>query len=605
MIRSSLAGKRFILTLKSWGRLGEVVANLEGEARPVFVQGGIPGERVRVEIVREWRRYIAARTVEVIDASSERVAPPCKYFGPCTGCQWQHISYAFQLKTKKLLVVSALERVGGILNPPVADTVKSDLNYEYRNHARFTVGPKGKLGYVNREDRQFVEIDKCMLMDPQVNRILSGLQNKCQETTQVAVRCGINTNDFLIQPTLTNPEIKFKSGQKHYQETVLDRHFRIGSPSFFQVNIRQLNQLYEIVKRKLNLSGVETIVDAYGGVGTFAVLLAPFVDKIISIEDSPAAVEDALINGASYTNLEFRQGKTEDVLLDLGDRLDSVILDPSRKGCHHAVLDALIKIKPSRIVYVSCDPETLSRDLKILCEGPFHLDEVIPIDMFPQTQHVECVAALSLKRTLTKVILASSSPRRRELLNLLGVDVQVCLPDVDESIQPEETPQEMVVRLAAAKARVVSERLPSELILGADTAVVVDGRVFGKPKSASEASEMLQMLRNREHQVVTGVVLMDGSSQQTFSGLSTSLVFIRNFSDSDKDSYIDSGQGMDKAGGYGIQDKSFNPVERIEGSYTNIVGLPLELVTDLLIRAGYNTSELTPYDGLESENQSA
>ncbi|MBD47776.1 MAG: hypothetical protein CL891_01580, partial [Dehalococcoidia bacterium] len=149
------------------------------------------------------------------------------------------------------------------------------------------------------------------------------------------------------------------------------------------------------------------------------------------------------------------------------------------------------------------------------------------------------------------------------------------------------------------------ERLPSELILGADTAVVVDGRVFGKPKSASEASEMLQMLRNREHQVVTGVVLMDGSSQQTFSGLSTSLVFIRNFSDSDKDSYIDSGQGMDKAGGYGIQDKSFNPVERIEGSYTNIVGLPLELVTDLLIRAGYNTSELTPYDGLESENQSA
>ena len=144
MIRSSLAGKQFILTLKSWGRLGEVVANLEGEARPVFVQGGIPGERVRIEIVREWRRYIAARTVEVIDASPERVVPPCKYFGPCTGCQWQHISYAFQLETKKLLVVSALERVGGISNPPVADTVKSDLNYEYRNHARFTVGPKGK-----------------------------------------------------------------------------------------------------------------------------------------------------------------------------------------------------------------------------------------------------------------------------------------------------------------------------------------------------------------------------------------------------------------------------------------------------------------------------
>ena len=444
-----------------------------------------------------------------------------------------------------------------------------------------------------------------MLMDPRVNKILSGLQNKCQETTQVAVRCGINTNDFLIQPTLTNPEINFSSGQKHYREIVQDRHFRIGSPSFFQVNIRQLNQLYEIVKRKLNLSGVETIVDAYGGVGTFAVLLAPFVGKVISIEDSPAAVEDALINGASYTNLEFRQGRTEDVLLDLRDRPDCVILDPSRKGCHHAVLDALKKIKPSRIVYVSCDPDTLSRDLKILCAGPFHLDEVIPIDMFPQTQHVECVAALSLKRTLTKVILASSSPRRRELLNLLGVEVHVYLPDVDECIQAEESPQEMVVRLAEAKARVVSERLPSELILGADTAVIVDGRVLGKPKSSLEASEMLHALRNREHQVVTGVVLMDGLSKKTFSGLSSSLVSIRNFSDSDKDSYIDSGQGMDKAGGYGIQDKPFNPVERISGSYTNIVGLPLTLVTDLLIRAGYDTSELTSPDDLESENQSA
>ncbi len=605
MIRSSLAGKRFILTLKSWGRLGEAVANLEGESRPIFVQGGIPGERVRIEIIREWRRYIAARTVEVIDSSPERVVPPCKYFGPCTGCQWQHISYSFQLKIKKLLVKSALERIGRFSNPPVTDTVKSDLNYEYRNHARFTVGNKGKLGYVNREDRQFVEIDRCMLMDAQVNKMLSDLQNKCEETTQVAVRCGINTNEFLIQPTLTNPEINFRTGQKHYGEIVDNRYFRIGSPSFFQVNIGQLHQLYEIVKSKLELSGVETIVDAYGGVGTFAVLLSPFVGKIISIEDSPAAVEDALVNGESYTNLQFVQGRTENVLLDLKDDLDGVILDPSRKGCHREVLDTLIKIKPSKIVYVSCDPDTLSRDLKILCEGPFHLDEVIPIDMFPQTQHVECVAVLSLKKTLPKMILASASPRRRELLTLLGIDFQAYSPNADECLKSEESPQDMVVRLAEAKARIVSGWFPSDLILAGDTVVVVDGCVLGKPNSSLEATEMLNILRNREHQVVTGVVLMEGLSRKWFSGISTSLVFIRDFSDSERDSYIQSGQAMDKAGGYGIQDKSFNPVERIEGSYTNIVGLPIGLVADLLYRAGYNISDLVLWDDSKLENHSA
>jgi MAF protein len=226
------------------------------------------------------------------------------------------------------------------------------------------------------------------------------------------------------------------------------------------------------------------------------------------------------------------------------------------------------------------------------------LDEVIPIDMFPQTQHVECVAALSLKKTLTKVILASSSPRRRELLIRLGVDFEVYSPGIEECILAKESPQEMVLRLAEAKARVVAERLPSELVLGADTAVIVDGCVLGKPKSSSEASEMLDRLRNREHQVVTGAVLLDGDSQTTFSGLSSSLVFIRDFSDLERDAYIDCGQGMDKAGGYGIQDKPFNPVERIEGSYTNIVGLPLALVTDLFIRAGYNTSELSSSDEL-------
>ena len=175
-------GDHLELTLESWGRLGEAMARHDGEL--VFVLGGIPGERVTAEVVRVHRKYASARVVEVLEPSPDRVEAPCEYFGECTGCQWQHLDYDAQLAAKRGKVIDALVRVGGLYadgtDAPVAETLPSPNHYGYRNHARLTVNKQGTLGFVNRETRQFVRIDHCMLMRPGVNNVLEGLAGPMQ-----------------------------------------------------------------------------------------------------------------------------------------------------------------------------------------------------------------------------------------------------------------------------------------------------------------------------------------------------------------------------------------------------------------------------------------
>ena len=387
------------LSLEGWGRLGEALAYHEGMEVRVF--GGIPGEEVVAEPVKVRRDYIAARVVEVLTPSPHRTAPPCSYFGQCTGCQWQHIDYHHQLQIKYQIVLDSLSSIGGFTDPPVLPTLPSPDQYGYRNHARFTVGRrKGELGFVNRESRRFVVVQDCLLMHPWINSALEQLQTRCAETSQLSIRYGINTGDFLIQPTLKSQEVPLASGQKHYREALDGIEFRIAASSFFQVNTRQAERMVELVKEGLQLSGSELVVDAYAGVGTFAILLAPYAGGVIAIEESASAVRDAQENfvQADLENagtVQFLQGKTEEALGKIEERPDGVVLDPPRAGCHRDTLEALVRLAPRRVVYVSCDPDTLARDLKILCQGPFRLEEVQPVDMFPQTHHVECIATLS------------------------------------------------------------------------------------------------------------------------------------------------------------------------------------------------------------------
>ena len=342
------------LTLEDMGPLGDTFASYNGETINIF--GGIPGEAVVARIVRYGRRRkrrVSGLVTEVLKPSRHRVSAPCPYFGPCSGCQWQHIEYSHQLRLKQQAVEDAMKRFPELVGISVSPILPSAQPYGYRNHARFTVRAQGSLGYVNRITRRFVKVDECMLMSPWINDALRRLQGKCQETTQLSMRYGVSTGDWLIQPTLHSLDIPLPSGQTHYHEKLLGQKFRIGSPSFFQVNTTQAERLAELVAARLGLSGSGLLVDAYAGVGTFAVLFAHLARRVIAIEESAAAVEDAAVNTAGIANLDLVEGKTENVLSALTETPDAVILDPPRVGCQPETLEALSRRPPARLVYVS------------------------------------------------------------------------------------------------------------------------------------------------------------------------------------------------------------------------------------------------------------
>ena len=578
-------GQQLTLTLDSWGRQGEAMAQFDDQN--IFVLGGIPGERVIAEVVSVRRRYAAAQVLEVLEPSPARVSPPCPYYGECTGCQWQHVDYDQQLAVKREKVVDALERVGGITGAEVAPVVPSPRQFGYRNHARFTIGPSGELGFVHKETRQFVRIDNCMLMHDGVNDTLAGLQDRCAETTQLSIRAGMETGDVLVQPTLLNPVIPFATGQKTYLESVDGHRFRVASPSFFQVNVEQTAVLSRLVRRVLDLSADDVLLDAYTGVGAFAVLLAPSVKEVIAVEESAAAMVDASENARGLNNVELITGKVEDVLPTLEHAPTAVILDPPRSGCHPRTLQSLIDLGPDRIAYISCDPETLARDLKLLCDNAYLLESVTPLDMFPQTHHVECVALLRRKKQDGRIVLASASPRRRQLLAGMGLDFDVIPANVPEDPLPWESPAELVRRLSSAKAAAVASSVDRGIVIGADSMVVHDGEAIGKPVDADDARRMLLRLRGTRHQVFTGITVIDAASGKKLTECLASDIALRSFSEEEMEESIASGTPMDKAGAYAVQDQAFRPAESWEGCYTNIVGLPLCRLLEMAARLGH------------------
>ena len=577
-------GQRLTLTPESWGRLGEALARVDGQ--DVFVLGGIPGEKVAVEVVSVRRKYAAARVVEVLEASPARVEPPCPYYGDCTGCQWQHLDYREQLAAKRGKVVDALARVGGLSGVEVGEVAPSPRRFGYRNHARFTIRQGGALGFVHKETRRFVRVDRCLLMHDGVNDVLAGLQDRCAETTQLSIRAGMETGSVLVQPALLHPDIPFPTGQKTYEEAVAGRRFRVASPSFFQVNVEQAAQLAELTRGLLGLTPDDVLLDAYTGVGTFAVLLAPYVGKVIAVEESAAAMVDARENARGLDNVEMAVGKVEDVLPVLEHKPTAAILDPPRAGCHPRTLHSLMELGPDRVAYVSCDPETLARDLKLLCERAYSLESVSPLDMFPQTHHVECVALLRRRGDDRPIVLASASPRRRELLAGMGLDFLTMPANVAEDPLPGESPGALVERLSRDKAAAIASGLDAGIVIGADSMVVHRGEALGKPRDADDARRMLRRLRGTRHQVFTGVTVIDAASGRALTDSMASDIALRRFSDAEMEASIASGTPMDKAGAYAVQDTEFHPAESWEGCYTNIVGLPLCRLLEMLEEMG-------------------
>ena len=375
---------------------GDFTAFHQSKMIPVF--GAIPNEKVLCNIVEnkgsKHKYQVQAWVSKVIKPSPYRITPPCGYFGNCTGCQWQHIEYTYQLKLKQSFIENCTNNYPNIRGTKISSTLPSPNLFGYRNHARFTVREKGSLGFVNSVTKRFVRIEQCLIMNEPINKIINILQLNQVDTSQLSIRASSSSNSYLVQPKINFKEILFETGQKHYIETLKNKPFQVSSPSFFQVNTKQTDIMMDLIKNALQLNESDVLLDAYSGVGTFPAIYSSFVKEVISLEESKSSTNDSEINNSSIPNITIMTGKAEELIVSLKNQVTKIILDPPRSGCAQAMLDAISKLKNIKLVYVSCDANTLCRDLSILVSNGFKIKKVQPIDMFPHTRHIECVVTL-------------------------------------------------------------------------------------------------------------------------------------------------------------------------------------------------------------------
>lgn len=387
--------------------------------RLLHVPAGLPGECVTIAVEappqpragrrrRRWKpRPPRVWITEVHQPSPLRVEALCPVFGTCGGCQLQHMPYPAQLEWKREVVWQLLHDIGGFEDPPLQATMPCDIPWHYRNHMRFSVNRLGQPGLTARGSHRVLPLTECPIAHEQINRVLKVLSQHVNPQPQALIRCATASNQVLIQPTQGEQvaqqlaETGLELRTETMEETLAGTTFRIRPSSFFQTNTAQAEKMAQIVLSGLLSSPIAltaslTIIDAYCGVGTFALLLARHVGKVIAIEESASAIKDAQWNARDVDNIEILKGKVEDILPTLSSQIDGFVIDPPRAGCQQIVLDALIQHPVARIVYVSCDPSTLARDLDILCHQhpSYRLCSVQPLDMFPQTAHIECIAVL-------------------------------------------------------------------------------------------------------------------------------------------------------------------------------------------------------------------
>jgi len=392
----------------------------EPQLTVLYVPAGLPGERVTIAVEppptpprkrkRHWKPY--PRRVEITEIhqpSPLRVPAPCPVFGECGGCQLQHLRYDAQLAWKSEVVRDLLREIGHFAQPPLLAPVPCDDPWHYRNHMRFSVNREGRAGLTARGTHRVLPLNACPIAHETINTALRILNEQVNPRPQVLVRCAAATKQVLLQPQQSAETLaKFAAaGLEVCAETMEERlhgeTFRIRPSSFFQTNTAQAEKMAQMVLDGLfppveQTDRPSTVIDAYCGVGTFALLLARRAARVIAIEESASSIKDARWNLRAAGNVEILQGKVEDLLPALSEPIDGLVIDPPRAGCQRPVLDALARNPVRRIVYVSCDPATLARDLDILCHAytTYRLRSVQPLDMFPQTAHIECVAVLEL-----------------------------------------------------------------------------------------------------------------------------------------------------------------------------------------------------------------
>ena len=430
---------------------GEGVGRLAGGV--VFVPDTVIGDRVSVRLVRVKPRYATGKLHQIIQPSQQRIEPSCIVADKCGGCQWQHIDYTYQGIAKQNAVLQALKRIGGFEDPNVAPILTAGSTLGYRNKATYPLSRsatgKVQAGYYRQGSHQLINLNQCPVQDTRLNPLLAEVKADIQQQgwsiynelrhqgrlRHLSLRIGRRTGEIFLTLVSTDwnltgieaqaqawldrypqlvgvainrncdrtnvifgKETRTIAGQSYLREEFAGLQFQLRPETFFQVNTEAAEALLEVFLAQLDLQGKETLLDAYCGIGTFTLPLAKRVQQAIGIEVQEASVELAQLNAGlnGITNVRFQTGAVESLLPQLETIPDVVLLDPPRKGCDRTVIETLLQTRPPRIVYISCKPATLARDLKLLCQrSDYQLTFVQPADFFPQTAHVECAAFLS------------------------------------------------------------------------------------------------------------------------------------------------------------------------------------------------------------------
>ena len=370
-------GQRITMHIDDVAFGGEGVGRVNGFV--VFVPLVIEGETVEAEIIEIKKKFARAELVNVVEPAVSRVDPSCRFFGDCGGCQYQHMSYDAQLVMKQKQVASLFGRIGGLTENRVEPVVACPQPYHYRNRILIRSQWNGKakkllIGFRKRNSHWVVEVDDCKIAEPALNAQIPKVRNNPPNKGGVKVNLRVAPEKWVVP-----------------------------DHSFFQTNFFMLPRMVEILRKMFQSSGSTYLIDTYCGVGFFSIELADLAKRYVGVEYDHHAIIAARENATNFGggNGEFLEGRTEHLLPELlakfSDGRTTVVLDPPRKGCAPVALEQLLEIRPTQIIYVSCHPATLARDLNTICaNGVYRLEQVVPLDMFPHTQHVECVADLRI-----------------------------------------------------------------------------------------------------------------------------------------------------------------------------------------------------------------
>ena len=432
--------KTYTTEITGVGEKGEGIGRIDGFA--VFVPYALLGEMVEVLIVKVLKNYAFGKIVNVINPSNERTKPKCPVFYQCGGCDYHHCTYEMELKNKTNKVRDCIQRIGG-LDIEVANTLGS-TKMHYRNKSQFPVTPEG-IGFYAPRSHRVIPVSNCLIQHEKSNRVIEIVKQfmadfhvkpydeatgkgvirhiftRCTLTNQVMI-CIVTASKDLknadclvsmlknefgenisviqnINPKNTNVILGKENillwGEATVTDKIGDLYFEISPQSFFQINPQQTKVLYDKVAQLADLNGNENVLDLYCGIGTIGLYLSKNAKTVTGVEIVPEAIENAKRNAIlnDIKNAKFHVGNSEDLAENFKDT-DVIIIDPPRKGCDEKLLKTIDEINPKKVVYVSCNPATLARDLKILDGYGYKADIIYPVDMFPKTSHVECCVLL-------------------------------------------------------------------------------------------------------------------------------------------------------------------------------------------------------------------